>query len=254
MEDAEQKETKTEEEIQGNQFCQSREVLIGFEGVMKTYKKDDPPALEGITLEICAGEFVSIVGPSGAGKSTLLKMIYAEEAPTEGRVCFNKQPLSEISRRQFPLHRRNIGTVFQDSKLLPRKTVYENVAYALEVTGVTDEEIREDVPQILEIVGLSGKAEKFPAQLSGGEQQKVAIARALIHRPVVIVADEPAVNLDPVSSLEIVDLLLKVNEMGTTVVMASHNKDIVNKAQRRVIRMDQGRIIEDSPKSKYKIF
>ena len=228
------------------------EFLISFDNVTKTYK-DSSVALQGINLDIADGEFISIVGPSGAGKSTLMKLIYAEEMPTEGEVLFNGRSISRISRRKLPLHRRNIGTVFQDSKLLHRKTVFENVAYALEVLGVPTEEIEEDVPQILEIVGMGHMMEKFPEQLSGGEKQKVAMARALIHKPIVIVADEPTGNLDPVSSLEIVDLLLKINELGTTVVLASHDKDIVNKAQKRVLVMDQGKIINDYSKGKYKL-
>jgi cell division transport system ATP-binding protein len=228
------------------------ELLIRFDSVTKIYK-DSSIALQGINLDIADGEFISIVGPSGAGKSTLMKLIYAEEMPTEGEVWFNGRAISEISRRKLPLHRRNIGTVFQDSKLLHRKTVFENVAYALEVLGVPTEEIEEDVPQILEIVGMGNMIEKFPEQLSGGEKQKVAMARALIHKPIVIIADEPTGNLDPVSSLEIVDLLLKINELGTTVVLASHDKDIVNKAQKRVLVMDQGKIINDYSKGKYKL-
>ena len=240
------------DEVPEASFCRPGEILIKFDHVTKIYT-GDYPALSEIDLEIRAGEFVSFVGPSGAGKSTLLKLIYAEEMPTEGMVIFNGRELSEISRRQLPFHRRNIGTVFQDSKLLSKKTVFENVAYALEATGAPQAEIDEDVPQILEIVGLSGKSGNFPHQLSGGEQQKVAMARALIHKPVVIVADEPTGNLDPVSSLEIVELLLKVNELGTTVLLASHDKDIVNKAQKRVVMMDKGKIIEDRANSKYKI-
>jgi len=226
-------------------------LMIKFEGVSKLYK-DYSLALENINLEIREGEFISIVGPSGAGKSTLLKLIYAEEMPTEGEVYFNNHPLSAISKRKMPFHRRVIGTVFQDSKLLHKKTVFENVAYALEVLGAPTEEIEEDVPQILEIVGLGNMMEKFPQQLSGGEKQKVAMARALIHKPIIIIADEPTGNLDPVSSVEIVELLLKINELGTTVLLASHDKDIVNKAQKRVLVMDKGKILSDYAKGKYK--
>jgi cell division transport system ATP-binding protein len=226
-------------------------LMVKFEGVSKLYK-DYSLALENINLEIKEGEFISIVGPSGAGKSTLLKLVYAEEMPSEGEVYFNNHPLSQISKRKMPFHRRVIGTVFQDSKLLHKKTVFENVAYALEVLGAPTEEIREDVPQILEIVGLGNMMEKFPQQLSGGEKQKVAMARALIHKPIIIIADEPTGNLDPVSSVEIVELLLKINELGTTVLLASHDKDIVNKAQKRVLVMDKGKILSDYAKGKYK--
>jgi len=226
--------------------------MIKFDKVSKKYK-DDYIALDDINLEIAPGEFVSIVGTSGAGKSTLLKLIYAEEAPTGGQVFFNEKPLDGISRRHISEHRRSIGTVFQDFKLLPKKTAFENVAYALEVCGISKEEILEDVPQILEIVGLGERQHKFPHELSGGEQQRVAMARALIHKPLVIIADEPTGNLDPVSSLEIMQLLLKINKLGTTVILASHDRDIVNKAAKRVIVLERGKILCDDEKGKYKI-
>lgn len=226
--------------------------MIRFNQVTKKYK-DDFVALEDINLEIKEGEFVSIVGQSGAGKSTLLKLIYAEEMPSSGELYFNEKLLDSISRRKLPFHRRNIGTVFQDFKLLPKKTAFENVAYALEACGAPKNEILEDVPQILEIVGLGEKMKKFPHELSGGEQQRVALARALIHKPLVVVADEPTGNLDPVSSKEIVELLLKINNLGTTVLLASHDKDIVNKAAKRVIVLEKGRIVGDDAMGKYKI-
>jgi cell division transport system ATP-binding protein len=226
--------------------------MIKFDKVSKIYK-DDYIALDDINLEIKAGEFVSIVGQSGAGKSTLLKLIYAEESPTDGQVFFDKKPLDSISRRRISEHRRNIGTVFQDFKLLNKKTAFENVAYALEVCGISKAEILEDVPQILDIVGLTDRQHKFPHELSGGEQQRVAMARALIHKPLVIIADEPTGNLDPMSSLEIMQLLLKINKLGTTVILASHDRDIVNKAAKRVIVLEKGKIICDDEKGKYKI-
>jgi cell division transport system ATP-binding protein len=226
--------------------------MIKFDNVSKKYK-DDFLALAEINFEIGEGEFVSLVGHSGAGKSTLLKLIYAEELPTEGKVYFKDKALDAISRRKIPSHRRNIGTVFQDSKLLPKKTAFENVAYALEVSGAPKSEILEDVPQILDIVGLGEKMDKFPHELSGGEQQKVAMARALIHKPLVIIADEPTGNLDPVNSVEIVELLLKINNLGTTVILASHDKEIVNKAAKRVIVLEKGKIICDDAKGQYKI-
>lgn len=225
--------------------------MIKFDSVSKIYK-GDLPVLEDINLEIQEGEFISIVGQSGSGKSTLLKLIYAEEMPTTGEVYFNDSLLNDISRRKLPHHRRNIGTIFQDFKLLERKTVYENVAYALEVAGASNEEIAENVPQILEIVGLGSKMRKYPHQLSGGEQQKVAIARALVHTPMVIVADEPTGNLDPKSSMEIMQLLIRINSLGTTVVLASHDKFIVDKVNRRVLLLENGRIIDDCAKGKYK--
>ncbi len=226
--------------------------MIKFDNVSKIYK-DNYVALGDINLEIKAGEFVSIVGTSGAGKSTFLKLIYAEELPTNGRVFFDEKPLDSISRRRISQHRRNIGTVFQDFKLLNKKTAFENVAYALEVCGISRAEILEDVPQILEIVGLGNRQNKFPHELSGGEQQRVAMARALIHKPSVIIADEPTGNLDPVSSLEIMQLLLKINKLGTTVILASHDRDIINKAAKRVIVLERGRVIFDDEKGKYKI-
>lgn len=226
--------------------------MIKFEKVSKIYKGDFE-ALSGIDLEIKKGEFVSIVGPSGAGKSTILKLIYAEEAPSEGTVVFDGVDLGTLKKRKLPFHRRKIGTVFQDFKLLPRKTAFENVSYALEVAGTPKEEIMENVPQILDIVGLGDKMEKYPNELSGGEQQKVVLARALIHKPKVIVADEPTGNLDPASSLEILKLLLGINKFGTTVILASHDKDVVNKAGKRVVVVEKGKIVCDDAKGKYKL-
>lgn len=237
---------QTEEKIKG-----VTEPVIRFENVCKVYK-GDYSALDNINLVICEGEFVSVIGQSGSGKSTLLKLLYAEELTTSGELYFNDDLLSNISKRRLPYHRRNIGTIFQDFKLLPKKNVYENVAYALEVSGVSNEEIIEDVPQILDIVGLGNKMKKYPHQLSGGEQQKVAIARALVHAPTVIIADEPTGNLDPKTSLEIIDLLMKINSLGTTVIIASHDKDIVDKANRRVIHLEDGRVIIDCARGKYK--
>lgn len=242
----EKKNTNTDTDREDNAM------IIKYDNVTKVYKGDFP-ALEDINLEIHEGEFVSFVGQSGSGKSTMLKLIYAEEMPTSGTVFFNGMPLENISKRKLPLHRRNIGTVFQDFKLLPKKTAYENVAYALEVAGAPNDEIEENVPQILDIVGLGNKMEKFPEQLSGGEQQKVAIARALVHTPMVIIADEPTGNLDPISSMEIVQLLVKINQLGTTVLLASHDKEIVDKVNKRVVVLEKGKIIADYAKGKYKI-
>jgi len=225
--------------------------IIRLEQVTKAYRKDFI-ALNEINLVIEKGEFVSIVGPSGAGKSTLLKLIYAEEAPTNGTVYFEGVPLDSISRRNLPFYRRKIGTVFQDSKLLPNKTVFENVAYALEMSGAPNEQIKEDVPQILAIVGLESKTDTFPSELSGGEQQKVAMARALVHKPKVILADEPTGNLDPTASLEILKLLLGINKLGATIILASHDKEIVDRARKRVIVLDGGRIVRDEANGKYK--
>jgi len=238
-----------EEEIKTNEG--QSDVIIRMDNVSKVYAGNFP-ALENIDLEIRDGEFVSIVGQSGSGKSTLLKLIYAEEAATMGEVYFNGLLLNDLSKSRLPYHRRDIGTIFQDVKLLPKKTTYENVSYALEVAGVPNEEISENVPQILDLVGLGEKAQKYPHQLSGGEQQKVAIARALVHTPMVIVADEPTGNLDPASSMEILDLLLRINKLGTPIILATHNKEIVDKANKRVLVLDKGKIVADYPKGRYK--
>jgi cell division transport system ATP-binding protein len=224
--------------------------IIRFENVAKVFP-GDITVLDNVNISFQAGEFISIVGASGAGKSTLLKLIYAEEVPTQGEVYFNERPLGKISRKHLPFFRRGIGTVFQDYKLLPQRTAFENVAYALEVDGKSTAEINEEVPEILEIVGLGDKMHKFPKQLSGGEQQRVSLARALIHRPKVIIADEPTGNLDPVSANEIIQLLLEINSFGTTVLLATHNKGIVDKIGKRVVLIDKGRIIHDQNKGKY---
>jgi len=224
--------------------------IIRFENVTKVFPGNNV-VLDNINISFQPGEFVSIVGSSGAGKSTLLKMIYAEEVPTEGEVYFNGRSISNINRKHLPFFRRDIGTVFQDYKLLPQRTAFENVAYALEVDGRTTAEINEEVPEILEIVGLGDKMDKYPKQLSGGEQQRVSLARALIHRPKVIIADEPTGNLDPISADEIIQLLLEINSFGTTVLLATHNKNIVDKIGKRVILVSKGKIIHDQDKGKY---
>lgn len=226
--------------------------IIKFENVSKIYPGNFD-ALEDINLSIEQGEFISIVGHSGSGKSTLLKLIYAEEQATQGHVYFKDRPIDNINPKHLPYYRRNIGTVFQDFKLLPQKTAYENIAFALEVSEETEEEIHERVPEILEIVGMSDKAGKYPRQLSGGEQQKICLARALVRRPTIIIADEPTGNLDPSATWEIVQLLLKINSMGTTVILATHNKDIVDKLNRRVIALDCGKVIRDHMKGRYAI-
>lgn len=229
--------------------------MIEFINVKKSYGSGNlvAMALDDINFKIEKEEFVSFVGHSGAGKSTILKLIYAEEKPTSGEIMFNGENISKISPRQLPYHRRRIGTVFQDYKLLPKKTVYENVAFALEVSGYPTKEIRQSVPQILDIVGLSNKMGSYPHEISGGEQQRAAIARALVHRPALIIADEPTGNLDPISAWGIIQLLLKINKLGTTIVLATHDKDIVNNVKKRVITLDQGRVIRDHSKGRYAI-
>ena len=228
--------------------------MIEFRNVKKIYSGGiNTIALDDISFVIEKEEFVSLVGHSGAGKSTLLKLLYAEEHPTSGEILFNGEDIAKLTPKQLPYHRRRIGTVFQDFKLLPRKTLFENVSFALEVSDHSDKEIRELVPQILEIVGLAHKMDSYPREISGGEQQRVAIARALVHRPPLIIADEPTGNLDPISSWGIIQLLLKINKLGTTVLLATHNKDIVNRVKKRVITLDQGKIIRDHSKGRYAI-
>ena len=228
--------------------------MIEFRNIKKIYTGGiHTVALDDISFIIQKEEFVSLVGHSGAGKSTILKLLYAEEKPTSGEIFFNEEDISGLTPKQLPFYRRRIGTVFQDFKLLPKKTLFENVAFALEVSDHSDQEIRELVPQILEIVGLAHKTDSYPREISGGEQQRVAIARALVHRPPLIIADEPTGNLDPISSWGIIQLLLKINKLGTTVLLATHNKDIVNRLKKRVITLDQGKIIRDHSKGRYAI-
>lgn len=216
--------------------------MIKFEEITKKY---DRLVLDGINLEIKDGEFVSLVGPSGAGKSTLLRLLTKEERPTSGDVFIDGKNLEEVSDGEIPYLRRKIGTVFQDFKLLAAKTAFENVAFALEVSGAPQEEIDRDVVQLLQIVGLSDKMKSFPTQLSGGEKQRLAIARALIHRPKIILADEPTGNLDLVNSYDVLKLLWKINELGTTVILATHNREIVNTVGKRVVTLDNGKIMRD---------
>lgn len=224
--------------------------MIIFENISKIYT-GSAPALENVNLEIREGEFVSIVGHSGAGKSTLLKMLYAEERPTSGNVYFHRQNISGLTRKKLPYHRRKIGTVFQDYKLLPKKTIAENVAFAMEASGRKPYEIEEAVPQILDIVGLGKKLDVYPNEISGGEQQRAAFARALVNKPKILIADEPTGNLDPISTWDIVQLLLKINEFGTTVVLATHDKQIVDKILKRVVVMDRGRVVRDEAEGRY---
>lgn len=224
--------------------------LIALDRVTKIYPGDFI-ALEEISCKIGQGEFVSIVGASGAGKSTLLKMIYASERPTHGSVYFGGRDIASIPERLLPFYRRNFGTVFQDFKLLPKKTVFENVAYALEVQGKSNAQIREEVPKILELVGMDDQMDKYPDHISGGEAQRVALARAIISRPRVLIADEPTGNLDPASTDDIIRLLLKINELGTTVILATHDQSIVNRLHKRVIVLDEGQIVRDDAQGGY---
>ncbi len=224
--------------------------MIKFQNVSKIYSSKNT-ALDNVSFEVKEKEFVSIVGKSGSGKTTLFKLILAEEKPTSGRIFFDSREVQKIKIKELPELRRKIGAVFQDYKLLHSKTVYENVAYAMEVIGASDEEVRKDVAEVLEIVGLTNRANNFPVELSGGEKQRTAIARALIHRPEVILADEPTGNLDPYNTLDIIRLLLKIHEVGTTVVLATHNRDIINSLRKRVITLQDGKIIRDEEKGRF---
>ncbi len=218
--------------------------MIVFENVTKTYF-DNVIALEDVNFNIEEGEFISIVGQSGAGKSTLLKLLFAEEKPTRGNVYIKKIKINRLKNSDLPKLRRHIGVVFQDFKLLDKKTVFENVAFAMEVADWPDEEIQANVSQVLEIVGLSDKVNNYPQELSGGEKQRASIARALVHRPEIIIADEPTGNLDIVNSWEIIQLLTKINQYGTTIILATHSREIVNSLNRRVITLDGGRVVRD---------
>lgn len=224
--------------------------MIKFQNVSKIYSQKTT-ALDNVSFEVKEKEFVSIVGKSGSGKTTLFKLILAEEKPSNGRIFFDSREVQKMKIKELPELRRKIGAVFQDYKLLHSKTVYENIAYAMEVIGASDEEIKKDVAEVLEIVGLTNRTNNFPVELSGGEKQRVAIARALIHRPAVILADEPTGNLDPYNTLDIIRLLLKINEVGTTVVLATHNKDIINSLDKRVITLQDGKIIRDEEKGRF---
>jgi len=228
---------------------------IVFKKVEKSYegKLGSFTALKDINLVIQPGEFVCVVGRSGAGKTTLTRLIYAKEMPTEGVVYFGNRKTTDIKRKLLPFFRRNFGTVFQDFKLLPQKTVFENIAYAMELVGRKTENIENEVPKILAVVGLESKKDKYPRQLSGGEKQKVSLARAIINNPDVLVVDEPTGNLDPATSWDIIKLLLKINQLGTTVILATHDKAIVDNIDKRVITISQGKIVSDKNHGKYTI-
>jgi cell division transport system ATP-binding protein len=224
--------------------------MIKFQSVTKIYPPNTT-ALRDINLHIDPGEFISIVGQSGTGKTTLVKLLTAEEKATNGKIIIGDWNITNIKQREIPALRRQIGVIFQDFKLLPKKTVFENIAFALEVCGAPQKRIKNIVPQVMHIVALEEKADRYPKQLSGGEQQRVAIARALVHRPKILVADEPTGNLDAINSREVADLLLKINEFGTTVLLVSHNRDLVNSLQKRVVTLEQGVIVADQKVGKY---
>lgn len=226
--------------------------MISFNNVSKTYKNQHSgSALDSVNFKIEPNEFVSLVGRSGAGKSTIIKLLIGEEKPTKGRVVVGSYEVNKLNSKELPTLRRHIGVIFQDFRLLAHKNAYENVAFALEVVGAPQDEISEFVPQVLDMVGLSEKMDNFPGELSGGERQRVAIARAMIHRPDVIIADEPTGNLDPFNTWEIIKLLVKINELGTTVLLATHDKEVINFLRRRVITLDEGKIVRDEEKGKF---
>jgi cell division transport system ATP-binding protein len=225
--------------------------VILFDHVTKLYANQQRPALDDVSLEIEKGEFIFLVGPSGSGKSTFLRLVLREERPTKGQVWVLGKELNRLSNWKIPAMRRQIGTVFQDFRLLPNKTVFENVAFALEVIGKPTSQIKKVVPEVLEVVGLDGKEGRRPDELSGGEQQRVAIARAFVNRPMLLIADEPTGNLDPGTSVGIMKLLDRINKLGTTVVMSTHDSQIVDQMRRRVIELDSGHVVRDQSRGVY---
>ena len=224
--------------------------MIYFDKVTKRYGGEEP-AVEEVTLTINPKEFVSIVGHSGAGKTTLLKLLLAEERPTGGNVFYESIDVNDLPLSALHHYRRKIGMVFQDFKLIPNKTAYENIAFAMEAAGRTDAEIRTDVPYILDLVNLGDKATRFPAEMSGGEQQRIAIGRAIINQPEVIIADEPTGMLDPINTYDVVQILKKINELGTTIIITTHNKGVVEAIGRRVVTMDKGKVVRDDGAGHY---
>ena len=223
--------------------------MIEFKNVSKLY--NDCAALDKVTFNVNPKEFVCIVGRSGAGKTTLLKLLLKEEDPTEGEIIVDGRDVGKLKKHDTPIYRRKIGSIFQDFKLLPNKTAYENIAFAMEAAGRTEAEIAVDVPQILNLVELTDKANNFPAQLSGGEKQRVAIGRALVHKPDILMADEPTGNLDPLHTWDIIRLLCRINELGTTVILATHDREIINALGKRVLSLDKGRLIRDEENGRY---
>lgn len=229
--------------------------MISIQNVSKIYSsragQQSTIALDNVSFNVKEKEFVSLVGKSGAGKTTLLRLILAEEKPTQGQIIFEGEDIHQIKKSYLPGLRQRIGIIFQDYKLFPLKTAFENVSYIMEVMGANEREIQRDVPQILELVGLRDKLNNFPNELSGGEKQRVAIARALIHRPDVILADEPFGNLDPYNTYGIIKLLKKIYEMGTTVILATHDKNVINSLGKRVITLDQGKVVRDEQRGRF---
>jgi len=225
--------------------------MILLDRVSKTYNRDIGPALDRISLHVEPKEFVIIIGASGAGKSTLLKLLTREEKPTSGKIIIGGIDYDKLPDKEIPLLRRKIGTVFQDFKLLPNKTVFENIAFALEIVGMSNHEIEHTVPRVLDIVGLKGKEKRMPYELSGGERQRVAIARAVVRQPKILIADEPTGNLDPKHAWDVIKVLEKINRYGTTVLLTTHNQEIVNRLKRRVITIKDGKIVSDRANAEY---
>jgi cell division transport system ATP-binding protein len=224
--------------------------MIYFDKVSKIYA-DNSVAIQDVSFAVNPKEFVSVVGHSGAGKTTLLKMLLVEDSPTEGQVFYGSQDIQKLSKKELNEYRRKVGVVFQDYRLLPYKNVFENIAFSMEAAGRTDEEIEADVPHVLDLVNLGNKIWSFPHELSGGEKQRVAIARAIINQPEIIIADEPTGNLDPVNTFEIVQILKKINDLGTTVILTTHNKGVIDSLGKRVITMENGRIVRDDKTGRY---
>ncbi len=225
--------------------------MISLSHVTKTYRRNPRPALDDVSLSLQGGEFAFLVGTSGSGKTTMLRLLLCEEKPTSGAVTVAGRELASLRRREIPRLRRQIGMVFQDFRLLPDKTVYQNVAYVMHVLGAKRNQISRAVPESLDLVGLGGMAKRLPHELSGGEQQRVAIARAVVKKPTLLLADEPTGNLDPATSLEIVGLLDRIHDQGTTVLVATHDDEIVNQLRRRVIELDEGALVRDQDRGVY---
>ena len=224
--------------------------MIYFDRVSKVYT-DNSVALENVSLSITPGEFVSIVGHSGAGKTTMLKLLLVEDRPSEGAVYFQSSDIHALRKNELTQYRQRVGTVFQDFRLLPNKTAYENIAFAMEAAGRADDEIEADVPHVLALVDLENKMWNFPHELSGGERQRVAIARAIVNQPDIIIADEPTGNLDPINTYEVVQILKKINDLGTTILLTTHNKGVIDSLGKRVITMDSGRVVRDDSSGRY---
>lgn len=241
---------KQSEPVLAPKKTHSRETVIEFKNVSKIYA-GKVGAVDDVSFKVAPGEFISLVGPSGAGKSTLIRLLTCEEPPTKGQVLVAGRDISKLRPKELPYYRRKVGIIFQDFKLLPKKTVYENIAFALEVADVSSKEIAERVPKIIEIVGLTSRSKAFSEELSGGEKQRVSIARALVHKPKLLIADEPTGNLDPVATWEIIELLFKINNQGTIVLLATHDKEVVDALERRVITMRAGKVVSDQEKGKY---